>query len=151
MPTRFGRISCSQRTAMRASFAVAHQYVDYIPEELAERTLYVSKKYGTAVHKCFCGCGREVVTPLSATAWRVSEYEGGITLEPSIGSWSLPCQSHYWVLRGRVVWAEQWSKERIAAGREREARIREEHYARSQGKSPGQVGARWWEVWKWFW
>ncbi len=32
-----------------------------------ERTLYISIPYVTAAHKCPCGCGEEIVTPLSPT------------------------------------------------------------------------------------
>ena len=45
-------------------------------------------------------------------------YDGEtVSLDPSIGNWSFPCQSHYWLERGRVSWAEQWSRERIDRGR----------------------------------
>jgi hypothetical protein len=100
---------------------LAYEFVDYIPEDIKERTLYVSLKYATVVHKCCCGCGREVVTPLSPTAWRVTFDGVSISLHPSIGSWSLPCQSHYWIERNVVRWAPPWSKAQIEAGRASEA------------------------------
>jgi hypothetical protein len=28
-----------------------------------------------------------------------------VSLTPSIGSWSLPCHSHYFLTRGKVRWA----------------------------------------------
>jgi hypothetical protein len=43
-----------------------------------------------------------------------------VSLNPSLGSWSLPCQSHYWSQRNRVHWARRWSPEEIAAGRARD-------------------------------
>ena len=44
-----------------------HKFVDKIPEEIEEGILYVSIPYETAIHKCCCGCGSEVVTPISPT------------------------------------------------------------------------------------
>jgi hypothetical protein len=48
---------------MRAHADVDHRFVEYIPEQLEERTIYISIRFATAVHRCCCGCGREVVTP----------------------------------------------------------------------------------------
>jgi hypothetical protein len=81
------------------------------------------------VHKCCCGCGREVVTPLSPTGWQLIFDGKAVSLYPSIGSWSLPCRSHYFITKNQVVWASNWSDKRIAKGREREATARERYYA----------------------
>jgi hypothetical protein len=115
---------------MRPDIILAHEFVEYIPEELKERTLYISKKYGTAVHKCCCGCGREVVTPLSPTGWKLTSDGKSVSLHPSIGSWSLPCQSHYFITKNTAVWAPQWSPEQIARGRTHEALVRGNYYAK---------------------
>jgi uncharacterized protein DUF6527 len=104
-------------TAMRPEREVAHCFVDYIPEDLEDGTVYVSVQFATAVHKCCCGCGREVVTPLSPTDWKLIFEGQTISLHPSIGNWSFPCQSHYWIRRNRVVWAPRWSRSQIEAGR----------------------------------
>jgi hypothetical protein len=114
---------------MRPEVVLKHEFVEFIPEELTEGTLYISKKYGTAVHKCCCGCGSEVVTPLSATGWKLTSDGRTLSLYPSIGNWSLPCKSHYFITRNRVEWAPQWSKEAIAWGREQEAREKEAYFA----------------------
>lgn len=107
---------------------LVHEFVEFIPDDLKERTLYISIKYSTAVHKCFCGCGREVVTPLSPTAWRLIFDGRTVSLHPSIGSWNLPCQSHYFITRNKVVWAPTWTGGQIARGREREAILRELYF-----------------------
>ena len=39
---------------------IKHEFVDSIPAELVEGTLYISIRYATAVHRCCCGCGEEV-------------------------------------------------------------------------------------------
>jgi hypothetical protein len=43
---------------------ITFQFVGYIPDKIEEGVLYVSIQYCTAIHKCVCGCGNEVVTPL---------------------------------------------------------------------------------------
>lgn len=94
-----------------------HEFVEYTPDVLEDGTLYVSLTYGTVVHKCCCGCGSEVVTPLSPTDWKLIFDGESVSLEPSIGSWDLACKSHYWIEHSRVRWATQWSQGQIAAGR----------------------------------
>lgn len=111
--------------------AIKHEFVEFIPDALEEGTLYVSIPYATAVHKCCCGCGREVVTPLSHTDWELRFYGKTISLYPSIGSWALPCQSHYWIRRNRVVWARRWSREEIEEGRTKDRRAREFYFNRA--------------------
>ena len=114
---------------MKRPIVLAHQFVKAIPNELEERTLYVSMDYATVVHKCCCGCGREVVTPLSPTDWKLT-YDGeSISLSPSIGNWSFECRSHYWIDKSTLRWASQWSKEQIAAGRAHDRGAKERHYA----------------------
>jgi hypothetical protein len=114
---------------MKREVVLAFEFVEFIPDDLKERKLYISITYCTAVHKCFCGCGREVVTPLSPTAWQLIFDGKNVSLYPSIGSWSLPCQSHYFITKNQVDWAPKWSDQRIAKGREREASAREQYYA----------------------
>jgi len=114
---------------MKPDITLAVEFVEWIPEELKAETLYISTTYGTAVHKCCCGCGREVVTPLSPTDWQLIFDGKSVSLYPSIGSWGLPCQSHYFITRNIVVWAPQWTKEQIARGRISEAAAKEKYYA----------------------
>jgi hypothetical protein len=94
-----------------------HSFVQFIPEVLEDGVIYISVEYRTVTHRCCCGCGREVVTPLTPTDWRLI-YDGrSISLEPSIGNWSIPCRSHYWIRNNAVVCAPRWSAEEIEAGR----------------------------------
>lgn len=105
-----------------------HQFVEFIPDELDDATLYVSMEYGTVRHRCCCGCGEDVVTPLSPTDWKLI-YDGDtISLHPSIGNWSYECHSHYWIAHGKVVWADTWEQDRIDAGRRADQRSKQVHY-----------------------
>ncbi len=139
---------------MKPEIVLKHEFVEFIPEELKERTLYISKKYGTAVHKCCCGCSREVVTPLSAVGWQLTFDGKTVSLYPSIGSWNLPCQSHYFITNNKIVWAPRWSKEEIALGREQEARAKKRYFVETSHevstlKAFRQKLKAWWSRWTW--
>lgn len=98
------------------------EFVQYIPERPAPGVLYVSRRYATALHLCCCGCGSEVVTPLNPAKWNLKEDSGAVSLSPSVGNWSLPCQSHYWIVGNRVGWAAAMAPEVIAAVKARDRR-----------------------------
>lgn len=112
-----------------------HEFVETIPNSLAEGTLYISIAYATAIHKCCCGCGNEVVTPLSPTDWKLTFDGETVSLDPSIGNWSFTCQSHYWIDGNIVHWASRWSKKQIEAGRKRD-RIAKNQYFKNRRASP---------------
>jgi hypothetical protein len=94
---------------------LTHKFVEFVPEELEQGILYISIQYTTASHKCCCGCGFEVVTPISPDGWKFIFNGKTVSLEPSIGNWGFECQSHYWITRNQVRWAEKWSERRIKA------------------------------------
>lgn len=96
---------------------IAHEFTDKIPEIIEEGKIYISTPFATAVHKCCCGCGSEVVTPLGPTDWSLFFDGEAVSLDPSIGNWNFPCQSHYWIRNNKVYWARRWSQEEINAGR----------------------------------
>lgn len=89
-----------------------HKFVEFIPDALNEGILYVSVTHGTSVHRCCCGCGREVVTPLTPADWRMIFDGETVSLYPSIGNWNFPCRSHYWISENRVEWVPRWNEER---------------------------------------
>lgn len=122
---------------------IRYKPVDTIPREIHEGVLYVSHEYGTAVHKCCCGCGNEVVTPLGPTDWKIAVSGDLVTVYPSIGNWSLECRSHYWIEHGRILWADQWSEERIRYGRERDRIAKQRQYGELDQPKPG-IWARFW-------
>ncbi|MEQ6390327.1 DUF6527 family protein [Bacillaceae bacterium S4-13-58] len=101
---------------------VEHEFVDFIPGKLKPNTIYISIVYNTVVHSCACGCGEEVVTPLSRSDWKLTYNGETVSLHPSIGNWSFSCRSHYWIRDSRVVWAESWSYDKVKVVREVEKR-----------------------------
>lgn len=109
------------------------QFVDFIPEAIEEGVLYISMEYRTTAHRCCCGCGNMVYLPLSPTQWRLTFDGQSVWMDPSVGSWSLPCRSHYWIHGNRILWAEQWTNERVQAAR---AKGRGIPGARSASTSP---------------
>lgn len=88
---------------------IQHKFVEFIPDKLEDGILYISLEYATALHKCLCGCGREVVTPLSPKDWKMIFNGKTISLYPSIGNWQFPCRSHYWIENGLVVDADRYA------------------------------------------
>ena len=110
---------------------LCHKFVDHIPDQLDDGVLYVSIRFGTVVHKCACGCGQEVVTPLGPAEWQLT-YDGRtISLAPSIGNWSFPCRSHYWIEGGNVLWARKFSGDKISLVR-RKAKTRRDGYYQTE-------------------
>lgn len=97
-----------------------HELVEAMPDVIDEGTLYISTYFRTASHRCACGCGYRVVTPLRAGRWQVEITESGPTLRPSIGNGSFPCRSHYYITRGRVEWLGEYTDEMIAFARKRD-------------------------------
>lgn len=120
-----------------------HEFVEFVPPELEEGVLYVSVQYASVVHKCACGCGNKVVTPISPVGWQLLFDGKSVSLTPSIGNWQFPCRSHYWIKSNKVRWAETWTNEQIAAGRLREAREYEQYFAPKEAasNSNGQTDA----------
>jgi hypothetical protein len=116
--------------------AASHKFVEFIPDELDEGVVYVSTRFATVAHKCFCGCGNEVVTPLSPTDWTLSFDGKSISLDPSVGSWNLPCRSHYWIRRNIVQWAPKWSQREVDAARSTDAKNKRQYFEESWVPAP---------------
>lgn len=98
------------------------KFVENFPARLEPGVLYISLPYKTCGHLCCCGCGEEVVTPLSPAQWAFT-YDGvTVTLSPSVGSWALPCRSHYLITHGDVIWSRFYSAEQIESARSADQR-----------------------------
>lgn len=95
-----------------------HKFIEIIPDNLEQGILYISISYCTAIHKCVCGCGNEVVTPIAKDGWKLTFDGKSITLYPSIGNWKFDCRSHYWITSNEIIHARKWSSEEIEKGHE---------------------------------
>lgn len=97
-----------------------HELLDTIPvvEMMEEGVLYISVKFGIVSHRCCCGCGTEIVTPISPEDWRLTFHGKTFSLFPSVGNWSLPCRSHYVIRESRVLWEGDFSKNEFVIWRE---------------------------------
>jgi hypothetical protein len=114
-----------------------YKFVDFIPDNLEQGYIYISLEYNTAIHKCACGCGEEVVTPLSPTDWKLIYNGESVSLSPSIGNWSFKCQSHYWLKNNDVVWAGKMSTKQIVEGRKEDIERKKRWH--SQNKSQNKI------------
>lgn len=112
---------------MNAPQSIRHEFVEFIPEALEEGVLYISIPYATTTHLCACGCGSKVILPLHPTHWKITFDGETVSMSPSVGNWSFPCQSHYSIKSDRIEWAPKWSKERIERGRAADKEGRERY------------------------
>jgi hypothetical protein len=136
---------------MKRQTALTHEFVEYMPDQLKDGILYISIPFATVAHKCCCGCGHEVVTPLSPTDWKLIFDGQSISLDPSIGNWSFPCKSHYWVRNGKIRWSTRWTQEEIDAGRAAD-RIAKQEYFGGHGAVAAQESMKrpFWRKLKWW-
>ena len=114
---------------------LSHNFVRSVPEALEQGVLYVSIEYATAIHRCCCGCGKEVVTPLSPRDWKLTFDGETVSLHPSIGNWSFPCRSHYWIKQDRVEWVPAISVKSTSAPSNQEKAKEDHKKAKKKRKS----------------
>ncbi|MBL7894533.1 MAG: hypothetical protein JNK50_04495 [Bacteroidia bacterium] len=115
-----------------------HKFVETIPDKVEEGILYISIEYCTAIHKCVCGCGNEVVTPLSPTDWKLTFNGETVSLSPSIGNWSFKCQSHYWITYNKISHARKWDREEIDYGREKDNNRKKRFFSKRKKNDKGK-------------
>lgn len=118
---------------MNPDIVLKHQFIEFIPDNLEQGTIYISIRFATASHLCCCGCGNKVVTPIRPTDWKLIFDGKTVSLDPSIGNWSFACQSHYFIRNDRIKWAPKWSREQIERGRTHD------NYAKERYFSPSDV------------
>jgi hypothetical protein len=98
-------------------------------------------RFATVAHKCCCGCGIEVITPLSPTDWKLTFDGESISLHPSIRNWSFDCKSHYWIRRNRIEWAGLMSEKEIRAGRNYDKLVKKNYYSNRKSMTNGHSEA----------
>ncbi|MEU8926202.1 DUF6527 family protein [Kitasatospora sp. NPDC048545] len=108
---------------MTAQDTLRPVFTETFPPAMDPGKLYISIPYRTCGHLCCCGCGHEVITPLSPAQWKLTFDGENVSLAPSIGNWSLRCQSHYWIHDGRVRWSHRYSAAEIDQNRARDRRL----------------------------
>lgn len=111
-----------------------HKFIELVPPVLEEGVLYISVEYCSAIHKCVCGCGNKVVTPLSPTEWKLTFDGKSVSLNPSIGNWNFECKSHYWIIKNKVKFARRWSDEEIEEGKKEEDELKAKYYKKRRRK-----------------
>ncbi len=105
-----------------------HKFVEFIPDTIDEEVIYISMEFSTAVHKCVCGCGNEVVTPFSPMDWSLIFNGESVSLYPSIGNWSFNCQSHYWIKKGKVVHCRKWKPSKVKSERRKDRKKKKRYF-----------------------
>lgn len=126
-----------------------HRFVEFIPKEIKDNVLYISIRFRTVVHKCACGCGIKTVTPLSPTDWKLIFDGKAVSLDPSIGNWAFPCQSHYWIRKNTVEWSTKWTEEMIKSGREENIKLKKVYYDSSNSNHKTVISKEPWWKFKW--
>src|ERR1700722_10669112 len=105
---------------MTAVTHLNYEFVDQIPEEEKQHTLYISIPYRMTAHLCMCGCGEKVVQPLRPHRWALTFDGATVSLTPSIGNDGLPCRSHYWITKSEVIWHTKLTDLQITGARARD-------------------------------
>lgn len=111
-----------------------HKFIDLAPPVLEVGVLYISVEYCSVIHKCVCGCGNKVVTPLSPTEWELTFDGKSVSLNPSIGNWNFECKSHYWIIKNKVKFARRWSDKEIEEGKKEEEKLKAKFYKKRPKK-----------------
>jgi hypothetical protein len=79
---------------------------EYMPQIIEEGVLYISEHWGLAIHNCACGCGAKSVTPLGKGEWTLTKNGDKVSLNPSIGNFSVenPYHAHYYITENKIMW-----------------------------------------------
>lgn len=85
-----------------------------LPDQVGAFEFHYSRRFDMAALSCACGCGHKVM--LNLLDQHQLEIEDGLpTVTPSILVADAPCLSHFFIRRGRVDWAQRWSKKTVDA------------------------------------
>lgn len=101
------------------------EFCDSFPATIRPEVLYVSLLFASAAHLCCCGCRSQIVTPLRPNRWHMTFDGETVSLAPSIGNAGLPCRSHYWIKRNRVIWHDPLTAFDIERGHSRDGWVEE--------------------------
>ncbi len=122
---------------------IRSEYVRHLPEVLSEGILYICEEFNIAAHKCCCGCGEEVITPLNEAQWGVTKHGSTVSLWPSIGNWNYACRSHYWIRKNLIIEAAPMTNSEISRVKQRD-RWDKDAYIRLSNKKVTDISAKSW-------
>jgi hypothetical protein len=91
---------------------IQHKFVQSVPEVLEDNILYISIIYKGAIHKCACGCGSRVSTPLTPKDWKLIFDGETVSLSPSIGNYQQECRSHYFIEKNNIRFVPEVKRKR---------------------------------------
>lgn len=109
---------------------ITPEFVELIPDVVEDGILYISIPYATSTHRCACGCNEIVVTPIKPTDWTLTWNGNSVSLNPSIGNWSIPCQSHYWIIENKIIWSRKWDDYEIMTVRKKDKKTKSRYYGK---------------------
>lgn len=105
---------------MSRTAQLTFEFCDSFPATMQPGVLYMSLPFATAAHLCCCGCQFQIVTPLRPNRWRMTFDGETVSLMPSVGNAGLPCRSHYWIDRNRIIWHRPLTTFEIERGCDRD-------------------------------
>lgn len=82
---------------------LTYKKVETMPdlEGFEDNVVYISDKFGVAIHKCMCGCGIQTVMPIGEKGWNYNiDKNDNLSMHPSVGNYQFPCESHYIIYKG---------------------------------------------------
>lgn len=131
---------------------ITPKFVDEIPDDIQDRILYISLKYNSVIHKCACGCGEIVSTPLERKHGWIIQYDGEkCSLYPSIGNGAYGCHSHYYIRENKILWLDDIDILKVEKGKAKDSTIKTKPFNNQMKKKKGgkRYGSTsWWKSWK---
>lgn len=84
-------------------------FVEEVPDLLEHGKIYISDRFGIAVHLCACGCGQKTamgMKPHWDSGWGYANNNGVVTFTPSVGNFSgeSPYHAHYFITNNNIIW-----------------------------------------------
>ena len=80
-----------------------------LPRRLGNSLFVVGSPPKWAVLRCPCGCGERIDVNLmksKAPRWTLELEQDGASLNPSLWMPADKCESHFWIRRNRICWAD---------------------------------------------
>lgn len=95
---------------MPKQYTIIPSFVTEIPafDKMEAGILYIDCNHRVLSHLCPCGCGEEIILPLSKDFGWIMVFSGdSVSLTPSVGNGQLLCKSHYFIKENRIIWCKK--------------------------------------------